>query len=272
VTVDRRRDLELAIGAARAAGASIMRYFGSELAVRHKGPDQPVTDADLEADALLARHLLAAGAERGWLSEETVDRPARLERDSVWIVDPLDGTRSFVEGYPEFAVSVALAEAGAVVLGVVYNPAANDLFWAVRGGGAHRDRDGAGGERLHLPAPPSGVARSFLASRSEIRRGEFDPFAAREVRPLGSTAYKLVAVAAGMGDAFVSRGPKSEWDVAAGALILEEAGGTVTDTRGRRLRFNRPDPYVHGVVATHAALHDDLLELVTSLPAPRLRR
>ncbi len=269
-------ELELALSASWAAGQYLMRSFRSELEVRHKGPDQPVTEADLGADALLKERLASADEFTGWLSEETVDRPDRLGLDRVWVVDPLDGTRSFVGGYPEFAVSVALVEGGAPVVGVIYNPAASDVFWAVRGSGAHRVRPWAGGpgwsERLVIPRPGPGRRRSVLASRTEIRRGEFEPLGGRwSVEPVGSTAYKLALVAVGGGDAFLSRGPKSEWDVAAGVLVLEEAGGVVTDLNGARLRFNRPDPYVHGVVAAQPAVHRELLDLVARLPSPRLR-
>jgi myo-inositol-1(or 4)-monophosphatase len=268
-------DLDLAIRAARSAGTVLMRAFGAVGTVRHKGPDQPVTDADLEADALLRDLLLGARPGDGWLSEETVDRPARLERQRVWIVDPLDGTRSFIGGYPEFAVSIALAVAGRAEVGVVYNPARAELFWATREGGAFRARPWQGGRpvgrRLRLASAAREHSR-ILASRSEIRRGEFEPFASTwRVSPLGSTAYKLARVGAGRGAVFLSRGPKSEWDVAAGALIVREAGGMVTDLAGSLLAYNRPDPYVHGVLAAPPALHRELMETIAGMPLPRLR-
>jgi myo-inositol-1(or 4)-monophosphatase len=246
--------------------------------VRQKGPDQPVTAADLAANEVLAERLLGpgVGAGAGWLSEETVDRPDRLAHDRVWVVDPLDGTRSFIAGYREFAVSVALVEAGEAVVGIVYNPACDDLFWAVRDEGAFRVRHWRGGShdghRLRLATPEPGRRRTMLASRTEIRRGELEPFRGQwAVRGLGSTAYKLAVIAAGAGDAFVSRGPKNEWDMAAGGLILEESGGRLTDVAGARPRYNRPDPYVHGVVAAHVAVHDDLMDMIAQLPSPRLR-
>lgn len=253
-----------------------MGYFRTDTEVRHKSPDQPVTAADLAADALLARQLLEARPGDGWLSEETVDRPDRLARSRVWVVDPLDGTRSFVGGYPEFAVSVALVEGGEAVVGVVYNPARADVYWATRGGGAYRATGWSGGvadgRGLRLPEPTAGERSSLLASRTEIKRGELAPFEdAWTIQPLGSTAYKLAGVAAGLGAAFVSLGPKSEWDVAAGGLIVEEAGGVATDLTGSRLRYNRPDPYVHGIVCAAPGAHGKLLERIAGLPLPRLR-
>ena len=272
---DRATDLELALGAARAAGGPIMAAFRTDAEVRHKGPDQPVTDADLEADALLRERLGSARPGYGWLSEESLDRPERLERDRVWIVDPIDGTRSYVAGYPEFAVSVALAEAGEPVIGVIYNPAAAHVVWATEDGGAWSvepwDDDAGDPVRLELTAG-DGAATTLLASRSELSRGEFEPFEASwTIQEVGSTAWKLAGAAMGRG-AYISRGPKSEWDVAAGALIVAEAGGVVTDLEGRAIGLNRPEPYVHGVVAGRADVHARLLARARSLPSPRLRR
>ena len=270
-------ELEVALSAVHEAGREVMRHFRTDQEVRHKGPDQPVTAADLAANEILEARLTGAFPGYGWLSEETVDRPARLQRDRVWIVDPIDGTRSFIAGYREFGISVGLAAAGEPVAGVVYNPARDDLFWAVAGGGAFRQRHWEGGspaspERLRLEVVDEGVRFSIMASRSELARGEMEAFAGDyDMRPMGSTAYKLACVAAGIGDVFISRGPKSEWDLAGGDLIVREAGGRVTDLRGRPLRYNKPDPYVHGVLAGSTAAHGALLDLSADLPAPRLR-
>ena len=272
---DRASDLELALRAVRAAGEPIMAAFRTDAEVRHKGPDQPVTDADLEADALLRDRLMSARPGYGWLSEESVDRPERLDRDRVWIVDPIDGTRSYVAGYREFAVSVALASSGEPVVGVIYNPARAHVVWATAGGGAWSlepwDDDPGDPLRLGLAAG-DGAATTLLASRSERSRGEFEPFeAAWTIREVGSTAWKLAGAAMGRG-AYISRGPKSEWDVAAGALIVAEAGGVVTDLEGRAIGLNRPEPYVHGVVAGRPDVHARLLDRARSLPSPRLHR
>lgn len=268
-------DLRLALSAAHAAGRPIMRSFQADPEVRHKGPDQPVTDADLEADALIRDRLLGERPDDGWLSEETEDDPARLERDRVWIVDPIDGTRSFIAGYREFAVSVALAVGGRAAVGVLYNPALREVLWATAGGGAYRATDWGGdraGDRVSVRPWGESERPVLLASRSEIQRGEFDPLLGEwDVRPVGSTAWKLAGTASGTAHAYISRGPKSEWDVAAGALIVAEAGGRVSDLDGHGLRFNRADPYVHGVVAASPALHARLLDRARELPAPRLR-
>lgn len=283
------QDLELAFRAAQLAGRAVMREFGRPQEVTEKAPGQPVTPADLIADRILRDELLGARPGYGWLSEETADRPDRLAAERVWIVDSIDGTRSFIAGRPEFAISIGLAEHGRVVLGVVLNPATGEIFWALHGGGAylaHLPRaaleDGGLIAPGQLPEPARPLAVSvrtledeliLFASRSEIAAGEFDPWggAAGEagrwrVEPVGSTAYKLARVAVGAGDVFLSRGPKSEWDLCAGALIVAEAGGRVTDLRGEPLRYNRPDPGVYGVLATNGLVHDELLAFVARLP------
>lgn len=275
---DRTADLRLALSAATAAGRVVMETFGTDPDVRHKGPDQPVTDADLAADAVLKERLLGARPGDGWLSEESADRPDRLQRRRVWIVDPIDGTRSFIAGYREFGISVALVDAGEPVVGVIYNPARDHMVWATAGGGAFAlerwTELGDDVDRVVDTAAPldagAGPGGTLLASRSERRAGEFDAFEDTwAIRELGSTAWKMAASAMGWG-AYISRGPKSEWDVAAGALIVPEAGGVATDLRGRAFRFNRPAPSVYGVVAGAPEEHGRLLELAGGLGAPRL--
>ncbi len=270
---DLSADLALALAAATEAGEAVMESFRSPGEVRMKGPGQPVTDADLRADRLLGERLRGERPEYGWLSEESEADPDRSRKPRVWVVDPIDGTRSFIAGYREFAVSVGLVEDGRVVIGVVYNPAQRDLFWAVADAGAWRARPWTGawqGEPLRVRDPDPGRTPTLLVSRSELRRGEFEPFAGEwRLRQVGSTAYKLMGVAAGFGDAFLSRGPKSEWDVAGGALVVEEAGGVVTDIRGRRLGFNQPRPEHEGIVASTPGLHRRLVTALAGLETVR---
>lgn len=289
-------DLTLAIFAAQRAGAVVMRGFGRPQEVVEKAPGQPVTPTDLEADQLLAEMLLSERPGYGWLSEETIDRPDRLDAERVWIVDPLDGTRSFIEGRPEFAVSVGLARDGRPVLGVVYNPAAGELYWGIVGGGSYRAevpvqslRGGRAFDpflhpdaavRLSVSDQESGQELVIFASRHELSAGEFGPWVDGEgvagrwrIEPVGSTAYKLARIAAGTGEIFLSRGPKSEWDICAGALLVEEAGGVVTDLYGDELLYNMPDTRIHGILATNGLVHGDFLEYVAELPPiPRIHR
>lgn len=266
-------DIDLAKAAARRAGAAIMRHFGTDLAVTWKTPAQPLTAADLEADALIHEQLVDARPDYGWLSEETVDTRDRLRRHRVWIVDPIDGTRSFIARLPEFTISIGLAEGGAAVAGVVYNPARDELFHAVRGGGSFVELQGGAPVPLRMRTHAVDDRATLLTSRTELGAGELEPFRdAWQLEPVGSTAYKLARVAWSKGDAFLSRGPKSEWDICAGVLIVNEAGGRATDLHGVEPRFNRADPYVHGVLAASAQLHDVLAGRIAGMPSGRSLR
>lgn len=253
-------DLELAKHAARAAGVVVMKAFRTDQEVTFKSPDQPLTAADLAADALLKEQLLGNRPGYGWLSEETADNEERLGRALVWVVDPIDGTRSFIAGRAEFAISIALAYNGEAMIGVVYNPATAEMFTAVRGMGAFSSvgTHATGGKQLGVStAERRGV---IAASRSEIERGDFKDFGATyDLLPTGSTAYKLAVVASGKADIFFSRGPKSEWDLCAGDLIVSEAGGSVSDVRGAALHYNRRNPHIDGVLAARAPLHAQIL-------------
>ena len=243
-----------------------MRWFGTEPHVHHKSPDQPVTEADLAADRLLRETLLRARPSYGWLSEETADDNARLDRTRVWVVDPIDGTRSFIAGRPEFSISVGLVENGQPVVGVVLNPALDEVYWAVRGAGAWGATAG-GPARLLCVRSGDDDAPTLVASRSEMWAGDIEPILAAlprdwQVELLGSTAFKMARIAAGRGDAFISRGPKSEWDVCAGALLVELAGGRATDLEGRTFRFNRRRTERRGTVAAAARFHEPLLAAI----------
>ncbi|HEX2190219.1 MAG TPA: 3'(2'),5'-bisphosphate nucleotidase CysQ, partial [Longimicrobiaceae bacterium] len=255
---DLHSDLDLAIRAARAAGREVMRHFRGGGEVRYKEPGQPVTEADLAADRVLREMLLRERPGYGWLSEETADSPERLERTRVWVVDPIDGTHSFVDGKPEFAVSVGLAVDGLPLLGVVFNPARDELYHAHRGGGAFLN-----GEPVRVGGVREGVRPVAVASGFEFEHGAFAPFRDEwEIRLLGSTTLKMVAVADGTADVYLSPGTKKEWDVCAADLIVREAGGQVTDLAGAEIRYNRPEPYVAGALVTGGLPHDATLARV----------
>jgi len=263
-----------AVAAARAAAIPVMDLFKSSYSIWDKDAgdsanqvktgapvSNPVTEADLAADRVLHEELLNLLPEAGWLSEETADSPERLGREAVWIVDPIDGTREYTQGEPEFAISVALALRGQVVLGVLLNPAKDELFSGRSGGGVFRN-----GERLAPSDCQAMEGAVLLASRTETRRGEFEPFRElMEIREVGSTAYKLGLVATGGGDAYFTRKPRNEWDVAAGILLCREAGMTVTDLGGQPHSFNRPDPLCRGVVACAPGIHSGVYAMIEEI-------
>jgi myo-inositol-1(or 4)-monophosphatase len=256
--VNMRADRDLAEQAAREAGRVILGYYKDEYEIQEKGKGNPVTTADLEADKVLESILLGARPEDGWLSEETADSPARLERSRVWIVDPIDGTKEFIKGIPQFAISIALAVEGRIEVAVILNPAKDELYCAVRGEGVTLN-----GRPTHATDLEDLSKASILASRSEVSRGEFDMFKDDyEITPIGSIAYKLALVASGQADLTFTLTPKNEWDFAAGSLLVTEAGGKVLVLGGHPQTFNCPDPLVKGVVATNGPLHDQVLELI----------
>jgi len=201
--------------------------------------------------------LLGHFPNRGWLSDDTADEPVRVNKQWVWIVDPIDGTKEFVSGIPEYAVSVALAKNGLPVLAAVYNPATEELFSAAKGQGAWLNGELIRAERSIGEHPV------VLASHSEIKRGEWEPFEPfANIQPCGSIAYKLALIAAGRADATFSLGPRNEWDIAAGVLLVEETGGRVTDKAGLPFTFNQRHTLVDGVVASTADAYNPVIEFI----------
>ena len=252
--------LQQAIAATREAGALTLQYFGGPLEVAYKDRNDPLTAADLQADAYLKKALRDLRPDCGWLSEETVDDRQRLEKEAVWIVDPIDGTREFVDGIPEYVVAVALVEGGAPTLAVIYNPAQEQIFAAVSGSGTFRN-----GQRVFCSDVQSLSQATAVVSRSETKRGGIDPFRPHlgEIRPVGSVAYKLALVAAGACDLNFSIQDKNEWDVCAGDLLVREAGGLM-HTYGHQVRtYNQADTLIPGgLAAGNATLVSHILHLM----------
>jgi myo-inositol-1(or 4)-monophosphatase len=232
------RELEVALTAAREAGDIVRRHYESGTRVWEKSEDNPVTLADLEADAAIHAQLSEAFPDDGILSEETACDGSRLARSRVWIVDPMDGTKEFTRRIPEFAVSIALTEDGEPVVGVIHNPVARVTVWATRGGGTFRD-----GEAVHVSACSRLEKAVVVASRTEISRDQFAPYEDwfGELRPMGSIAWKLACIACGDGDLNISFAPKNEWDVCAGDVVVREAGGVYMDFDGATRRYNRAE-------------------------------
>jgi myo-inositol-1(or 4)-monophosphatase len=261
-------ELALMEAAARLAGTVIMAYFqpGSRVAshvrLQDKGRNNPVTKADMEANLLLHDTLLAAHPHYGWLSEESADNPHRLQCQRVWIVDPMDGTKEFVKGLPQFAISIALVEAGQPIAACILNPATDELFTAARNCGAYLN-----GQALSTSPRQHLVGASCLASHSEAQRGEWTPFNQELlISQMGSIAYKLALVAAGRFDLSFTLTPKNEWDFCAGALLLQEAGGRISHKDGQAFCFNQHDPRVRSVLASNGHLHDALVRYLADTP------
>jgi myo-inositol-1(or 4)-monophosphatase len=249
------RELEVALAAAREAGEVLNRHYAGDREHWEKSEDNPLTKADLESDATIARHIRAAFPDDALLSEETVDDPSRLEKSRVWIVDPMDGTKEFVAAIPEFCASIALVEDGEPVVGVILNPPAGVAVWASKGGGCFKD-----GERVSISPVTELSDTSVIASRTEISRNQFEPYAGwfKELRPVGSIAWKLACVACADGDLNVSVAPKNEWDVCAGDVLVREAGGVYVDFDGAPRVYNQPKTLIdRGMAAGPKALVDE---------------
>jgi myo-inositol-1(or 4)-monophosphatase len=257
------RRIQAALDAAREV---FTRFTPGAVATEYKAGHDPVTEADRAVDAVLRQNLLRDG--EGWLSEETADNPSRLDKQRVWIVDPLDGTREFVLGLPEFCVSIGFIENGKPVVGGIYNPATQETFLgSIDSGVLYNGKPARASQRTSLDG-----AR-VLASRSEVKRGEWKQFenGPFKVQAMGSVAYKLALVAAGLADVTFTLTPKNEWDVAAGAALVLSAGGFVATLDNAPLRCNNRNPLISGLLASGPNLREGLLAAVDAHiePAPK---
>lgn len=241
-------ELDTATRLALEAGALLLRHRGAGMTVEHKtSADDPVTAADREASALIVAGLRAAFPADGLLSEEEVDSPERLRHERVWMIDPIDGTKEFTTGSPDFCVSIGLAVRGGAVLGVVYAPATDELFSGAVGEGVQKNG---------VPVVPV-APETFRLSVSDTEHGrELHRHDIPGMFPSGSIALKLARMAAGEADVTFSMSPRAEWDICAGHALLRAAGGDLRRRDGRPIVYNSPRPTLEqGIVGgTPAAL------------------
>jgi len=249
-------DYELLKRAVRDAGALANSYFKQPVEV-HKKPDgSEVSEADLAVDAALKLDLTTRRKDYGWLSEESPDDRSRLKYSRVWMIDPIDGTSAFLRHVPEWTVSAALVEDGVPVLGVIYNPASEEFFHAMRGHGAF-----LGDTPIHVSAKDTLEGARMIASGGLFKKKIWEePWPEVTAQWVNSVAYRLALVASGRGDATISLTPKAEWDLAAAAVLMDEAGGITTDHHGNPHPYNRENPKFPGLVASGKALHPLLIE------------
>jgi myo-inositol-1(or 4)-monophosphatase len=246
-------------GALEGARAVLQRFTPGLVESTHKPGHGPVTEADSAVDAVLRKTLLREG--EGWLSEESDDDLSRTKRSRVWVVDPLDGTQEFVRGIPEFCISVAMVEDGLPVAGGICNPATQEMFvGSLDSGVTYNGRPARPSSRTNLDGAV------VLASRSEIGRGEWEPFgtAPFTIRPMGSVAYKLALVSAGLADATFTLTPKHVWDVAAGIALVNAAGGVVRRLPGSTSSASHSSLLVSGLMACAPYLAAELSVIVES--------
>jgi myo-inositol-1(or 4)-monophosphatase len=258
---------DLLAAAAREAGAMALAYFRpgarTSAKVEFKPGNSPVTEADLAADSLMKRRLREALPEPGWLSEETVDDFERLACRSLFIVDPIDGTRAFVTGDPHWAVSAALIVDGRPIAGVVHAPVLEETYIAARGAGAFLN-----GERLRAASawPPGLVAGpKRIVEAMAAKLG-----AAIEITPrVPSLAYRLCMAARGAVDFAIAAENSHDWDIAAADLLLEEAGGGLIDASGERLTYNARQVRRGALLASSEAFGPRLIDAFRAATAPQ---
>jgi len=262
------RELTQLVQAITQAGARARELATRGFEVHTKKDRSPVTTADLEVNRILHEMQQTHFPEDGWLSEESPDDPARLEKPRVWIIDPIDGTRAYVNRLPEYCISVALVEKGNPVLAAIFNPSTDELFTAIRGQGL---RVNGKPMTLHPVQDPPALV---MVSPREYRNGRWASLDGLvQCRPMSSIAYALALVAAGRILATITIEPQNEWDLAGGVLLIEESGGAVTDGVGNRFTFNQETPRFQGVIAVAVTAGEELLPLLqTHVDQARVER
>lgn len=242
---------------AREAGALALRSFGRPVRSWTKHGNSPVSEADIAVDALLRERLTALHPECGWLSEETEDDPARLGASRVWIVDPIDGTRAFLAGLPDWTISIALADRGRPILAAVYAPVTDELFLAWAGAGAT-----CNGRAIAVSAGEELRGARIAGPRRYLERlSAVSPQVVLEPK-VHSLALRLTRVAQGVLDVAFASHDSHDWDLAAADLLVHEAGGTLTTFGGEVLAYNRPEPTHGALVAAGRSRHRTLSQLI----------
>lgn len=252
--------------AIREAGEEALRRAKDGFEIFTKPDHSPVTSADLAVNDILQTRLLGQFPNDGWLSEESPDTSVRLNKPRVWVIDPIDGTKAFIRREAEFCISVALIENNQPILAAIFNPSTGELYTAIRGQG------------LHLNETPVPRTDGFSSPQpivalgpSEIQSGRFKSVENHiDARPMHSIAWAIARAASGAIHGVMTFEQENEWDVAAGVLLIEEAGGSVCDGAGQPLQFNRPIPRCQGFFATASGFPDSLASRILTLPrSPR---
>ena len=246
----------------RAGAAALARFEAHDTKSWSKDDDSPVSEADYEANDILREGLVEAGDGYGWLSEESADDEARLSAPRTWIVDPIDGTRAFLQGLPHFAVCVALIEDARAVAAAIFNPATDEFFEATRGGGARMN-----GEAIHASTACDLTGCRMLGVRRMFAHPRWPrPWPDMRLGYRNSTSYRMALIAAGRFDAAIALTTKPDWDVAPGALIAREAGAEASDHLGQPFDFARAVPWQRGLVCAAPGLYPALIERLAHLP------
>ena len=249
--------------AARNVGKILIKHlesYSQDIQYKKESGNSPVTAADYEADQYLAKFLGGEFPHDGWLSEETVDTSDRLEKKRVWIVDPLDGTKEFIKKLPEFCVSIGLVEDSIPVVGVIYNPISDEMFYAQKKKGAFLN-----GNQIKISTIQDIEYASIVVSRSEHTKGLWNSYKSNfsSIKSIGSIAYKLGLAASGFYDITATVAPKNEWDICAGDCIINAAGGVMKKINGDSIIYNQKKTLVTApIIATNSMLFDSISDLL----------
>ena len=250
--------------AVREAGAIARAGFEGAPKVWEKSKGNPVTETDLAVDLFLRNRLCGTFPDHGWLSEESSESPDRLQKRRVFIVDPIDGTLAFVKRLPEFTICAAVVEAGVPVAAAIFNPLTDEMFTAARGAGATLN-----GHRIKVSDRELLEGSRFLVARDVIEHAAWPRrWPAMELGKRSSIAYRMALVANGTYDAMMALSTKHEWDTAAGTLIVQEAGGTVSAHSGRALEYNQALPVHRSIVCAGPALHATIMDRTSAITLP----
>jgi len=257
-SVERTRQAERLAAAVRQAGELALSKFRTPLKSWTKGRYSPVCEADIASNELLRERLYGADGDVGWLSEESLDDPTRLQARRIWVVDPIDGTRAYIEGRPDWSISAALVEDGRPVAAAIFAPVKNEMFLAVAGRGATLNGSpiaaSTGGLDAACIAGPAGYLRRLQAIDGS--------FVAHP--KVHSLALRFARVAQGAIDAAFASGNSHDWDLAAADLLVHEAGGALTSFTGQLLIYNQTNPVHAPLVAAGRDRHAALIDLVRS--------
>lgn len=255
------QELDTAKKLARKAGEAIMEIYKDEVAVKYKAKDDPVTVADITANKIIIDGLKKF--DYGILSEESADNKLRLSNERVWIIDPLDGTKDFIEKTDEFTVMIGLSAKGESVLGVVYSPVKDNLYYAEKDKGAFmQSRDDV--KALEVSKNDDVREARMLVSRHHLGEAEgiiSKNLGIKEIVPCGSAGLKIALMAASQGELNINASSKTwEWDLCAVDIILKEAGGKLTDIKGNKFIYNKEDARnLNGYVASNKLIHRRVL-------------
>ena len=243
------------------AGRIALSYFSRDIKVWDKSPNNPVSEADIAVDTFLRTTLMQNRTGYGWLSEETEDQPERLRCGRLWIVDPIDGTKSFLEGGEHWGISVALVQDQKTIVAAFYAPVIDAFYFSVRGEGVTKN-----GKPISVSKTSDMAYARMMGDPAAFKESRFWPTpwpTTMHTEQANSIALRICQIADGQFDCCVTLRPKNDWDVAAADLILEEAGGLLTTGTGKRMVFNREKPLHDHIVATCPTLTGEVMQRVT---------